>query len=215
MDERRKDTEGKPIAMLAHVISDVLSPLLLPVYGMIIALWATPLRHLALDVRLWSTAGVAFITAAVPFLFIFFMFKLGKVNNMSISDPKQRTIPFSVTIVCYIAAALFLFSLHAPTWLVVFYAGAALVTLLTMIITFRWKISAHTGCVGGLAAIIFWLVQHGLISTAPLVWLSTVAVAAGIVAWSRLYLNHHSATQVFAGVVMGFTIEYFLINTIA
>lgn len=215
MSNQSKQTSKTPASVAAHLISDLLSPLLVPTYGMIIALWATSMRVLALSVRLWATAGIALITAVIPFIIILLLLRKGKISDMSVSDRRQRTLPFCIAVLCYIAAALFLLSLRAPLWLVVFYAGAALVTLLTMIITRRWKISAHTGGIGGLLGVIFWLVQHGVIYSAPLMWLSVVIIATGLVAWSRLYLRHHTATQIFAGAAMAFIIEYSLISIVA
>ena len=209
MTETKKQT---PAAILAHVISDLFSPLLAPSYGMIAAMWLTRLHYLPLGARLWSTVGIAAITALLPLIFILALMKMGKVKDTSISDPRQRTAPYCASILCYIGAAFFLHALQAPSWLVIFFVGAAIVCLLSLIITKWWKISAHTGGIAGLCAAIFWLARNGMIETAPLVWTSIAFILVGLVAWARLYLNHHTVMQVFAGAALAFAIEYTLLS---
>lgn len=201
---------SKFLTSAAHILSDVFMPLFVPTYGMIIAMWFTPLQYLPLSTRIWSTAAIALMTAIIPMIVIGSLMKMGKVSDPSISNPKQRTIPYLTSIICYAASAIYLMSLHAEYWLTAFYAGAGVVSLLSLIITSRWKISAHTGAVGGLAAIIFWLGRAGYLEN-PLLWVSGAFMLVGLIAWSRLYLERHTLLQVFAGAVMSFAIEYAII----
>lgn len=126
---------------------------------------------------------------------------------MSISDARQRKRPYIVALICYIAASVFLGSLHAPFWLVVFYGAGALVLLLNLFITAKTKISAHTSAVGGSAALIFWLALRGFLIFEPLVWVSVAFLLVGAMAWARLYLYRHTLGQVAAGAALSFTVE--------
>lgn len=191
----------------AHIISDLFSPLLAPTYALALALWFTLLRYLPLGVKMMALGGVFFITAVIPALVIFILYRMGRVSDMSISNKSQRTLPYSVSIVCYIGAGLFMSSMQAPAWLDAFFYGAAAVSVLSLVITHWWKISAHTGGVGGLAAISYWLAFHNIIAL-PLIWVSLSFALVGAMAWARLYLNHHTPLQVFAGATMAFIIEY-------
>lgn len=208
MTEKKHKTPGR---LTAHIISDLFSPLLAPTYGMAVAMWLTRLHYLPLGVRLWATLGVTFITAIIPVTAIALLIRAGKVSDTSISDPRQRTVPYLVSILCYIGAAVYINALKAPSWLVVFFVGAAVVSTLSMLINRKWKISAHTGGTGGLAAIIFWLALNGYIEYSPLAWVSAGFALVGIMAWSRLYLEHHTLMQVFAGATLAFAVEYGLI----
>lgn len=198
---------NKPASTIAHIISDMFSPLLVPSYALALALWFTLLRYLPLGVKLLALGGVFFITAIIPALVIFILYRLGRVSDMSISDKSQRTLPYSVSIVCYVGAGLFMTSMQAPAWLDAFFYGAAAVSLLSLVITRRWKISAHTGGVGGFAAICYWLALHNVVAL-PMIWVSLAFALAGAMAWARLYLNHHTPLQVLAGATMSFIIEY-------
>lgn len=209
-DTGDQSTSSKPsrTSFLAHIISDIFSPLLMPTYGMAIALWLTMLRFIPFSVKLWAIGGVFIITSLIPWLIIIALIRIGKVSDMAISKRSERFIPFIVAIVCYLGAAVFVHSIQAPTWLTAFYVAAAVVIFLTSIITLRWKISAHAGGVAGLAAAIYWLAAHGLIFAAPLTCFSIAVAIVGAVAWARLYLNHHTPLQVLAGVVISSLVIY-------
>lgn len=200
-------TENRYVTKAAHIISDVFSPIMMPTYAMAVALWLTIMVYLPLPARLKALFGVFAITAVIPFLFIVIMIRLGKISDASISDRSQRPVPYCVSIVCYIGAALMLISMRAPVWLSTFYFGAAAVSLLSLIITRWWKISAHAGAVGGVAGGMYWLACHGLLMN-PVLWLCIVIALAGLLCWSRLYLGRHTVMQVIAGAVMAFLVEY-------
>lgn len=196
---------------ISHILSDIFSPLLVPTYATAIALWFTMLRYLPLGVKLWALGGIFIITAIAPALVIFALYRSGRVSDMSISDKSQRTIPYCTSILCYLGAGYFMHSMQAPSWLVAFFYGAAAVSALSLIITRWWKISAHSGGVGGMAAACYWLAFHGLLA-APMLWVSVTIALVGAVAWARLYLNHHTPLQVFAGAAMSFIIEFFALS---
>ena len=151
----------KGTCIAASAISDVFSPLLMATYAMAVALWLTPMAYLPLGVRAWSTVGVFFITAVIPASTVFVLMKMGRVSDASISDRRERPLPFIVAVLCYCGAWLYLSALNAPRWMLCFMAAAAAVALMELLISFFWKISAHTGAAAGLAALVFWLASRG------------------------------------------------------
>ena len=200
-----KPTGGAAVA--AHIISDLFSPLLIPSYAMAAALWLTMLRYLPLGVKLWALGGIFALTCVGPALVIFTLMHMGKVSDASVSNRRQRPIPYCVAIMCYAGAAWFTASMQAPAWLSAFYISAAITSLLSLAITCRWKISAHTGAMAGLAAALFWMACHGLISS-PMLWITLSTAVLGAVAWSRLYLNHHTPLQTLAGALLSAATVY-------
>lgn len=195
-------------AIAAHIISDVLSPLLVPSYAMAFALWLTLMRFLPLGVKWWALGGVFFITAVIPALTIFVLIRLGRVSDTSISNRSERTLPYSVSILCFFGAGLFIYSCQGPAWLSAFYYGAGTVSLLSLAITRWWKISAHTAGISGFATAIYWMAYHGLIYSTPLAWVNGGVLLTGLVAWARLYLNHHTPLQTLAGAALAAAVVY-------
>lgn len=199
----------KWLTRAAHIISDTFSPILMPTFAMAVALWLTVMRYIPLGTRLWSLLGVFAISAAIPFLTILALIKAGRVSDTSISDRSQRFWPYLVSVVCYIGAGLYLSGLHAPSWMSAFFYGAAATSAIATVITLacRWKISAHAAAVSGVVGAVYWLAYQGMLE-APMLWLSVFILLAGLVAWSRLYLDRHTPLQVLAGAVLGFAVEF-------
>lgn len=195
-----------PLTLTAHIISDLFAPLLIPTYAMLAVMFLTRMAILPLGARLWSTAGVFVITAVIPFAFIWTLIRMGKVSDASISDRRQRTIPYIASILCYLGAAWYVWSLRAPGWLVAFFIGAAMVSVFSVIITRWWKISAHVGASAGLCAALFFLAWKHLLLYAPLVWVSIGFILVCAMAWARLYLNRHTPLQTLAGAILGFCV---------
>lgn len=192
----------------AQIFSDIFSPILISTYGMVIAMTMTTLSMLPAGIRLGATIGVAFITAFIPALFIFILIRMGKVSDTDISDRHQRTAPFLAAALCYIGAAIYVSVLHAPRWLMLFFAAAATLSLISLLITRRWKISAHSGASAGLAGVIFWLGANHILLFQPLAMISGAILLTGILASSRIILGRHTLMQVVAGALLGFFIEY-------
>ncbi|MCC8070258.1 MAG: hypothetical protein LIO90_00455 [Bacteroidales bacterium] len=195
---------------LAHFFSFIFSPLLLPTYGVMIAMFCTVLCYAPERVR-WSVIGVTFVlTCFVPLLAIGLMLKLGLVSDPGLNKRTERTLPFLITLLSYGACALYLHWVNGPMWLVMFMVGAMVAAIVSAIINRWWKISAHGAGVGGLVAMTFRIWIDGV--AAPYVmWLIIGAImVAGIVGTSRLILQRHTLLQVLAGTANGFLCVFFL-----
>lgn len=196
----------------AQLLSDVFSPVMMPTFGMVVAMWCTNMRSLPDEGRIIATLLVAVLTAAVPFGAIIALIKTGRIHSRSIADRRERITPMCITSVCYLGAALFVRSLGAPAWLQLFFVGAAVSTLIAMAITYRWKISAHTIAVGGFVGMTAWCVANGLADVDAMIVLSVVIVIAGGVATSRLLLGRHTFGQVVAGLALGFACVFAMMS---
>lgn len=200
MENKKQHTA---LERVAQVLSDVFSPIVLPAYMMAVAMWVSPLSVASERVRLVTMGVVVALTAIVPTGVILTLIKLGKVKDVSLSDRSERYIPYVVSIVCYLATALFLSKVHAPMWLRSFYLGAAFAGVVAYAITSKWKISAHSSSVGGVAAALAWMCYHGLLLYCPMVWVSVGILLCGLIGTSRLILHRHTPAQVFAGYCLG------------
>lgn len=206
-----KHVNHKALTRTASLTSDIFSPLLMPTYALVTALWLTPMFMLPFGVRAWSVLGVFFLTGVVPAMALFILMRLGKVSDVSVSDRRQRPLPFGIAIVCYLLAAAFLASLKAPRWLLLFLLVAAVVALVELLVSYRWKISAHAGAAGGLLGFVAWLAAKNALIFDPFVLLSVAVLIVGTVGWARLLLRRHTPAQVGAGAVLGFAAEFGLL----
>ena len=87
--------------------------------------------------------------------------------------------------------------------------GAALLALITLIVNFFWKISAHTVSMGGVLGILTGL--H-LILLIDLNWIIfTTVILGGIAGYARMLAGTHSEAQVYSGYLLGFLVTFLLI----
>jgi membrane-associated phospholipid phosphatase len=73
-----------------------------------------------------------------------------------------------------------------------------------LFITIRWKISAHAAAIGGLLGGFLTLAFR--LQENPVLILSAIILAAGLVSSARLILGKHTVPQVIAGFFLGLII---------
>lgn len=192
------------------IVSTVFSPLLVPTYGVILAMSLTFLAVLPPATR-WLTVGMLFfITAVIPAGSIMVMKRLGMVSDHSLSDRTERTPPYIISAVCYLAATIYLLKVHSPEWLWLFIVGGMLALIVDLVITRWWKISAHMTAMGGLVALLFRLqVSHVAIYDMQW-WIIGAIIMTGIVGTARIYRERHDLWQVLGGTACGFICVFFV-----
>lgn len=193
----------KIIDTTAGIISAISSPLLCPVYAIIIAMTQTFLIYASPSARLSVIIASVAITLALPVILIFILYRVKIVKTPSLSERRDRTIPLIGASVCYAGMAFYLYSVHAPMWLIAFMLGAAATAVVTMVVNFKWKISGHATAMGGLCALTFFLTMRGfLLQHSDTLFIITILIA-GIVMTARLILKCHSLLQIIAGFASG------------
>lgn len=195
---------------ISEILSAVFSPLLVPTYGMILAAFLTILSFLPSNL-LWTAIGITFvITCLIPCSAIIALYRSGFITDPGLNERKERYIPYGVVILCYLGSAFFFYKASAPLWLPMFFAGAALATLINVIVNRWWKISAHSAAMGGLVALMFRvIVSHYALYNMNL-WISAVIIVTGMVMTARVYLGRHTLWQVLAGCANGFLCVYLM-----
>jgi len=141
----------------------------------------------------WAALALLFADG-VPLTYLALGRRLGWVSGFEMPHREER-IPFiAVNLVGNGIGYWLLRTLDGPpslTALLLVYVGMG-VTMLT-ISTF-WKISLHTGGVGGFAAALTWFFG--------LAWALTF-LAIPLVGWARVHRRRHNWTQVIVGGVVG------------
>lgn len=197
-------TVNKFIAGLANFLSTALSPLLMPTYGVFLALWVSILCLLPYGRRVVILLVCMGITCIMPLIFLSVLRHLKLVKDLHVNVREQRTIPYVFTAVCYAVAAYYLYYCHAPQWFVMFMVGASITILVMVLINLKWKISAHMAGIGGIVALVYQIHVQGLSAFELLGVLCLTIIVAGLLGSARLALRRHDAWQVLAGAVVGF-----------
>lgn len=193
------------ILTAAKVLSYIFSPLLMPAYGMAIIMWFSVMTFLVpTNIKVILTAITLCVTCMLPVVGIFLLWKKKVIHDPALNDARDRTIPFIVSAACYVGMGIYLNCLHAADWICSFMYGGAAAILIDMLVNMRWKISGHATAQGGLLALIFFLLYHGLAIEGDQLWFGVAVVVAGLVCTSRLILGRHTLGQLAAGFVCGF-----------
>lgn len=199
-----KYTANKFIAGLAHFMSMALSPLLMPTYGVFLALWVSVLCLLPYGTRVSVLLVCMGITCILPLIFLSVLRHFKLVKDLHVEVREQRLIPYLFTALCYGVAAYYLYYCHSPQWFTTFMVGSAVTVVVLAFINLWWKISAHMAGIGGVVALVYQIHVQGL-SAFDLLWLLCLTIiVAGALGSCRLVLKRHETWQVLSGAVVGF-----------
>lgn len=195
---------------IANIISWVLVPLLMPVYGMILILTLSPLKIVTPAGKLILILAIFGINVVLPSL-LFFMLKFaGFVSDVGLNNRRERLIPYIIIILAMCASAWLVATKCGPMWCVMFYIGGAVAAFINFIINFKWKISAHAAGIAGIVALLVRIRTVWAGSEALFVWLVISIILAGLLGSARVWLGRHTVWQVLAGYAVGFLSVYLM-----
>lgn len=194
----------KTVNGIARFFSFLFSPLLMGTYGILLSMWLSYLCYSTPKAKAIVIAVTFVATCIIPVIAIFSLNKAGIVKDPSLNDRADRTLLYIITTLCYIAVGVYYHSVSAPVWLSMFVFGGALALIILTIVNRRWKISGHATGMGGVVAMLFFIMCSGN-SPLDMQWeFMAGVVIAGIVCSSRLILGRHTLMQVAAGFANGF-----------
>ncbi|MDE7114835.1 MAG: phosphatase PAP2 family protein [Muribaculaceae bacterium] len=189
---------------VAQFLSWALVPLLMPVYGVLLAFNLSILDFTPFPVKLVFTLVTLAFTVAVPTLLVLLLKRMGLVTDVGLNGRKERVIPYIISILCLAGAGAFMWYKGAPMWLVMFFGGGAVAGAINLLINFRWKISAHAAGVAGVVALLIRIIRDGLPQEGAFIWLLIAIGLSGILGTARVWLGRHTVWQVLAGYAVGF-----------
>jgi hypothetical protein len=201
---------------LAHALSILLHPLLMPVFTLAAAFFMDLRIGYFIDdrSRLVILGMVAIMTVVFPLLSITLLWRSGALSDPTMPRREERTAPYVMTLF-YQAMAYYLMRQndHDPATFALL-TGGMLALLTTLLINLQWKISAHMVGIGGLlGALGGLLLLHGTIAPVQLV---PFILLAGALGTARLLVSDHTSAQIHVGGAVGFlstfacvTQEYF------
>ncbi len=188
---------------LAKVLSVLLHPLWMP--AALVALCFAFDAHLSFNFAPLGPViivGMVFImTGIFPLTSALLMKRSGMISDLTMPLRQERIPAYMLSLIYYgMGYWLLRRTPNHPELLSLFFGGS-LALLITLLITFRWKISAHMVGIGGvLGAIMAIQVLHG----APVVPLIAILLLlTGALASARLLISDHTPAQVYAGAMLG------------
>lgn len=195
---------------LAKCISYLFHPLLMPTYGFIL-FFATRnyiSTFVPFKVKVIIITITFFFTFVLPAINAFVLWKLGRIKSLEMETQKERLIPYGSAVLYYIALLYLFYNTNFLDFFKMVVLGAACCIVLTLLINTKWKISAHTVGIGGVAGVILGVIYRFQIDL-EFIFFITILIA-GLVGYARLRLNAHTPSQVYTGFLMGFFVQLIL-----
>ncbi len=211
---------------ISKVISIVFHPVFIPLYGLF--LYVNIQNPVTLNLRMLD--GEVFFKLAVfpillfsivfPLFSMLIMYRSKMIHSFSVENRQERIPILFLGVIYYGITYYFIRSLdivyyHAVFGLFLsFLSGGILLSLLSLLMTSRWKISLHTMGVGALAGAFLAFSQelHPIANYNEVIVINTgLILLVGIVGTQRLLVNAHNLNQVLSGGFLGVLVEYVFI----
>ena len=195
---------------LAKFVSYIAHPIFITTYMMAFALFQknSYLYYTITATGRWFFLGVtAILTILAPLFSVGYLLYTKQLSSIEMKDRKERILPMAIT-VAYTFGLYYLFSTFSMPSVIMAIIGVGVVaTVMTLFITFFWKISTHLVAFSGLTAMV--IVLSAKIHPVPNAVIIGLFFFTGIIGWARLRQNAHSLSQVLVGWATGFSISYF------
>lgn len=197
--------EKKRSNLIAHIVSIIFHPLLMPSYGLVILLNSgTHYEYIPLQAQKILYTLIFLTTFLIPVSIIPFLMSFKIIGSIQMDDRKDRFIPLIVSALSYYFALFLINKLpfHVPVFIKLLISGSLILIVINLLINLKWKISAHLIGISGLLALV---ISFSIIFYSNLMdVIILLTVISGIIAWARLELQVHNPEQVYSGFLLGF-----------
>ena len=186
----------------AKFISIIFHPLLIPTFGFLILFNSgTYLSFLDFDFKKMIFIIVVLSTCLIPLSLIPFFLYQKMIFSIHLPEKKARFVPLGITLLLYVFCYMLIRKVPIPPLYHAFCFASIIAVLLTLAITLKWKISLHMVGLGGLTGLISFLIFSMRVNLE--FYLIMTVIAAGLAGTSRLFLDAHRPSQLYAGFVLG------------
>lgn len=196
----------KRLILASRVISSIISPFYLPVFGMIVLFMFTYLGMLDTWIKLRVLFIVYIFTVAIPTYLIRLYHYYHGWTPIQIGSKERRMVPYVIAIVCYFICYYILNLLHMPHFIGTVIVAALVLQVVCALVNLRWKVSTHSAAIGGVIGAL--IAFSFLFTFNPTWWLFFLFFMAGLVGTSRMILRQHTLLEVSIGFIMGIVVAF-------
>lgn len=175
--------ERRP-SLWARYVSLFFSPLLIPTYAIVLALWVTPLSLLAENTRFGVSIVILLVTGMIPTAYKLTLARFYFTPRHSLL--MRRCVMAVIMAVCQCICGYYLYRLHAPEWMVMIMVAFAAVSVACALSSLCLKVSGHMAAMGALVSIICYFGRNGIMDVAVTPWAIGLIILSGLVASSRM-----------------------------
>lgn len=179
----------------------------MPTYGFAVVFFSNNYisTFTSLNLKLVILCITFIFTFLLPASNVLILLKIGHIKSLRMETLNERIVPYIGAAFYYFVLFYLFYNAEFPNIFKILILGAAVSILLTVFISFKWKISAHTIGIGGIAGASLGIIYRLQLDMQFILMLSLLF--SGIVGYARLKLNAHNPAQVYSGFVLGFFTE--------
>lgn len=187
----------------------VFQPLLMPtfLFGILFTLSPSLMGGLPPEQRWWLTLAIFLLTFGIPVASLG-IFKLsGWISDITLSKRSERPLPFLFIVIFYGITTYYLGAYLRPLVLLVnmVYLTMGLLVV-SVVVTFYWKISIHSAGMGAATGFL-WVLDYIYPGTGLYLPMLLSVLCTGATMSARLHLRVHTMAQVCAGVTLGLMVS--------
>lgn len=199
----------KVLNIFANIISIVLHPLIIPTISCIV-IFNSEHYISVLDTGIKLSIYLIFfiMTFLLPALFIPVLYYFKVISNIQMNEKKDRSFSLIVTGLMYVVSYYFMSRVAMPDILLKIVLATSVSIVISIFISFFYKISLHSLGIGGLVGFAVFLFTNYNIDMR--LYLILFIIASGIIGSARLYLNKHKVNQIFIGWLVGFSCVFLI-----
>ena len=197
---------GVFLKIFSWIISILFHPLLYASLGSFVILFFLP-QYSAFNIE-YSFKFLQFIfllTFITPLVAVPLYFLALKITKSNPSEYHKRIFLLVTTSILYVFSYRILQNIALYEFVSVYMLLCSILMVLSLIITYFWKISLHMIGIGGFTGLILSLCIIN--NPIAIVILPFCFAIAGIIGTSRLYLQAHSQLQVYIGFILGLSVS--------
>lgn len=191
-------------------ISTLLHPIVVPTIGVILYFILIP-HSLIRKQQLVMLALVFGFTYIVPVFILLILKGLGLIKNFQLHSINERKIPLFLMIVIFYFLGKSLFSISLIRDLAILFYGTAL-SLIIIYVLFSAKIKASIHLLSMGSALGFFLILTDKYDISMLPIIMIIVLLSGLLGSSRLHLNAHTTTEVYAGFFIGIICQFLVFS---
>jgi membrane-associated phospholipid phosphatase len=193
--------EHKILTLSARITSIIFHPLLIPTIGFLL-LFSSGFYF---GVIPWNLKRFILLVVFIS-TFLIPLISIGLLSVSPKFDKKMekgtdRVLPLIFSSISFYIGYLILGRILSFPVFQIFLIASILVQIALVIISLQWKISAHAAAIGGLVGGFFALSIR--LQENPILILILLILISGMVCTSRLILQKHTNSQVYAGFLLG------------
>ena len=192
-------------------LSTIFHPVFVPILLVLACVPHTdPFNNLLIGKKILFFFLFFFLNTFLPCVFVFLLYKKNLISGIELKNKRERILPLSFTFLClvmilFVTKQFFLFNSIITTIML----GYLLITIVSLIISFFWKVSLHMLCAGGALSAIG---NNTISYNQSYLMFYLFLFISLILGYSRLKQNAHNKKQVFLGFLLGFVLMLFVFS---